>query len=96
MSCKSYCYNVTNTGGRDCLVSLIVTMSQMENGYTIIATDRGGSGYHICVCVCGLGIAESAEKFKDVLLSADAGAEYDRVVEINLDEVRTVLYSLLT
>ena len=51
---------------------------------------------HICVCVCGLGIAESAEKFKDVLLSADAGAEYDRVVEINLDEVRTVLYSLLT
>ncbi|KAK2192001.1 hypothetical protein NP493_41g04038 [Ridgeia piscesae] len=38
------------------------------------ATERGG-------------IAEAAEKFKDVLLSADTGAEYDRVIEINLDEL---------
>jgi len=47
------------------------------------------------MCVCGLGIAEAAEKFKDVLLSADTGAEYDRVIEINLDEVRPVFYNLL-
>ncbi|KAI0237803.1 Aconitate hydratase, mitochondrial [Lamellibrachia satsuma] len=38
------------------------------------ATERGG-------------IADSAEKFKDVLLSADKGADYDRIIEINLDKL---------
>ena len=44
----------------------------------------------LSVCVFGLGIADSAEKFKDVLLSADKGADYDRIIEINLDEVRAI------
>lgn len=30
-------------------------------------------------------IAKEAEKYKDKLLTADSGAQYDRVIEINLD-----------
>eukprot|EP00461_Guttulinopsis_vulgaris_P001088 UN01088 len=37
------------------------------------------------------GIANAAEKYKKVLLSADEGAEYDQVVEINLDELEPTL-----
>lgn len=32
-------------------------------------------------------IAEEADKFRDTLLSSDADANYDEVIEINLDEV---------
>ncbi|XP_013411128.1 aconitate hydratase, mitochondrial isoform X3 [Lingula anatina] len=33
------------------------------------------------------GIANLADEYKDVLLSADSGCEYDRIIEINLDEL---------
>lgn len=34
-----------------------------------------------------LGIAQLANDYKDVLLTADEGAKYDRVIDINLSEV---------
>ena len=34
-----------------------------------------------------LGIAQLANEYKDVLLTADEGAKYDRVIDINLSEV---------
>lgn len=33
-------------------------------------------------------IADEADKFKDTLLSSDSDANYDQIIEINLDEVR--------
>lgn len=35
-------------------------------------------------------IANEADKFKDVLLSSDADANYDQIIEIDLDQVYCV------
>ena len=76
-------------------------------GEYLKATKREGNAFHyfyfvkfvftvgLVVFFFKIGIAGLANEYKDVLLTADEGAKYDRVIDINLSEVKNRQYFLM-
>jgi hypothetical protein len=58
-----------------------------NNIYIQLTLSTNGPRYiHVLLCYC-IGIAAAADGVRSQLLTADEGAQYDRLIEINLDEV---------